>query len=174
MSVVHVAAHNEDEGFADELRDVVNDSDSEVAEDREDVTTLFSGFVKMIHYESGQPSRMLFYPSCRSHPDIVDNNRKVVRDLQCKFFHSDASCHLAKSSPIAPFSPGWEKLGQDLGENLVPTLTCTKEVHPYVSKQNNAQFQQDQSENFARFACCKKPYCRVMIIGCNDDQSGSS
>jgi hypothetical protein len=46
VRVFHGATHDEDEGCADELRDVVDDSDSEAPEDWEDGTTLFSGFVE--------------------------------------------------------------------------------------------------------------------------------
>lgn len=44
--MLHDAARSEDEGCADELRDVVEDSGSEAAEDWEDGTTLFSGFME--------------------------------------------------------------------------------------------------------------------------------
>jgi hypothetical protein len=84
---------------------------------------------------------MLIYPSCRSHPDIVDRNLRLVEDLERKSIHSDASWLLAKSSPIGPFSLGGEKLRQDLGDVLVPTLNRIKEVHMRVDRQNNAQFQ---------------------------------
>jgi hypothetical protein len=43
---LHDAAHNEDEMRGDELGDVVDDSGSEAAEDWEDGTTLFSGFMQ--------------------------------------------------------------------------------------------------------------------------------
>ena len=46
MRMLHNAAHNDDEECADEPRDVVDDSDSEAAEDWEDGTTLFSGFMQ--------------------------------------------------------------------------------------------------------------------------------
>ena len=46
MRVLHDAAQNEDEGCADEVRDGVDDTDSEAAEDWEDGTTLFSGFME--------------------------------------------------------------------------------------------------------------------------------
>ena len=78
---------------------------------------------------------------CRSHADTADNNLRLVEDLQRKSIHPNASWFLAKSSPIGPFSLGGEKLRQDLGEILVPTLDRIKEVHARVDRQNNAQFQ---------------------------------
>jgi hypothetical protein len=61
--------------------------------------------------------------------------------LQRIAIYSGASWLLAKLSPIDPFSQGGEKLRQDLGEILVPTLNRIKEVHARVDRQNNAQFQ---------------------------------
>ena len=46
MRVLHDAAHSEDEECVDEPRGVVDDSGSEAAEDWEDGTTLFSGFME--------------------------------------------------------------------------------------------------------------------------------
>lgn len=80
-------------------------------------------------------------PSCRSHSDTVDNNLRLVEDLQCRSIHPDASWFLAQLSSIGPFSLGGEKLKQDMGEILVPTLNRIKEVHARVDRQNNAQFQ---------------------------------
>jgi len=42
----HDAVHNEDEGVANEVRNVVDESGSEATEDWEDGTTLFSGFME--------------------------------------------------------------------------------------------------------------------------------
>lgn len=80
-------------------------------------------------------------PSCRSHSDTIESNLRLVEDLQRKSIHPDAWWFLAKSSPIGPFSLGGEKLKQDLGEILVPTLNRIKEVHARIDRQNNAQFQ---------------------------------
>ena len=46
IRVLHDATGNEDEVCADEPRGVVDDSGSEEAEDWEDGTTLFSGFME--------------------------------------------------------------------------------------------------------------------------------
>jgi hypothetical protein len=42
----HDATNDEGEGHANELRDTIDDSSSEAAEDWEDGTTLFSGFME--------------------------------------------------------------------------------------------------------------------------------
>jgi len=90
---------------------------------------------------SGQQPSTLVHPSCRSNPDIVDTNLRLVEDLQRKSIHSDASWLLAKASPIGPFSLGGEELRRDLGEILVPTLNRIKEVHARVDGQSHGQFQ---------------------------------
>lgn len=88
-----------------------------------------------------RPRRILVHPSCRSHPDTVDGNLRLVEDLQRKSTDRDASWLLAESSLPGPFSLGGEKLKQDLGEILMPTLNCIKEAHACVDRQNNEQFQ---------------------------------
>ena len=84
---------------------------------------------------------MLIHPSCRSHPDTVDNNLRLVENLQRETINSGASQLLAESSPLGPFSLRGEKIKQDLGDILVPTLNRIKEVHVRVDEQNNARFQ---------------------------------
>ena len=66
---------------------------------------------------------------------------KLVEVLQRRSINSDASWLGAESSFEGPFSLGGEKLKQDLGDILVPTLDRIKEAHTRIDKRNNAQFQ---------------------------------
>jgi hypothetical protein len=84
---------------------------------------------------------VLIHPSCRSHPDTIDDNLRLAGDLQRTSIAPNASWLPPQSAVPGPFSLRGEKLKQELGEVLVPTLNRIKEVHARVDKQNNAQFQ---------------------------------